>query len=267
MTQTIVEVIKYSIEVVVVVAIFREIRKLDSHGKQLEKTRQEFGKIVVSALYTTTEEIMKLGVDFTKQAAEIYSLGSLRSLLDTERRLGEDQEGYESRKTQIDPQKSEYIKAIEDHVREGKPYVRVMDLLPEDSQKDTLNEIYVNLDFFRRLLGRPGVKSKDVRVYHNRQIARRNGDFHFRVSDKMLVIRAGGHGTRRVNAALVIDEASAVNTFRQYFASVIESASTIPISPTMIDELCEAARLGETARMRSMLQEGIAAKAKELAQT
>jgi hypothetical protein len=192
---------------------------LEKHEKQLDAARPIF-----STLYTTPEEIMELSISFTEEAKEIYALGSIRSLMDTERAPDETQMAFEERVGQVNPRIREFIAATEKSILSGCSYCRIIDFRPIDASEDAVLEVLSNINFFRRLMNFRGTHPHmHLEVYHSSEIVRARGDYHFRCNDQRVELRIGGHGNTSANAAIVITDARVVTQYKQYFISLTES--------------------------------------------
>ena len=263
------EIFGLIIELVVLAAIFREMRALRRHGSALEKHEkqvideiQELGKVqralksheeqilteirelqniqtalkkheeqldavrpIYSTFYTTPEEIMELSISFTEEAKEIYALGTIGSLLDTEIRPNEKQADFEQRKRNASPEAKRFVAATESSILTGCEYHRVMDFRPIDASEDARLEILANVNFFRRILNASGTHDLHLELYHSPDIVRGRGDYHFRCNDQRVDLRIGGHGTK-ADAAISITDARVVQQYKQYYLSLLEFEST-----------------------------------------
>jgi hypothetical protein len=223
-----IEIIGFAIELIVLFLILKEIRALGKHEKALEKHEEHLAAVrpLLSTLYTGSDEIMGLAVAFTKEAKEINALGTISSLVETEMKPGEDEEAFQERLKTLHPQTVSYVSATREHILGGRRYCRIMDFKPSDVTDDSILEILANVSFFLRLLEFRGGGSMDLNLYHNPDVLKGRGDFHFRCSDRQVVLRVGGHGNDYANAAIAITDTRVVHEYKQYFQSLIHSTVT-----------------------------------------
>jgi hypothetical protein len=235
------ETIKFLFELAVLGLIFREIREMKKHRKALARHEEHLDAVrpLYSTLYTSSEEIMNLAVTFTKEAKEVYALGSIESLLETERQPNETQSDLRNRHAKCSPQKLAYVKMITDRVLAGAKYCRVMDFKPIEGDDESRLEILANVNFFIRLLEFQGSASVNLELYHNAEILRSRGDFHFRCSDRQVVLRVGGHGNQQANAAISITDTKVVHEFQQYYQSLVHSPLSRRLDLQQLTEIRE----------------------------
>lgn len=235
------EIIGFAIELIVLFLILREIRALGKHERALEKHEAHLNAVrpLVSTLFTGSDEIMDLAITFTKEAKIISALGTISSLVETEMKPGEDEVTFQERLKTTHSKTVSYVAATREHILGGRRYCRIMDFKPNDVTEESVLEVLVNVNFFLRLLEFRGVGAVDLNLYHNPDVLKGRGDFHFRCSDRQVVLRVGGHGNEYANAAISITDTRVVNEYQQYFQSLIHSALTRPLAYQHLTRLRE----------------------------
>lgn len=226
------EVLKYALELLVLLVIYREVRELRRHGGLLKKHREELldSRPLFSTLYTGKEEIMKMAIRFTKEARQISALGTIASLANTE--IGQDETiaAFQERSQNVSPLEAEYVSANRDAILSSRHFRRIIDWMPVRGSTASFREVLANVTFFIRALEYQGATALNVELYHNSEILRGEGDFHFRCSDLCVVLRAGGHGNPAANLAISITDTRVVREFERYFCSLIAQPTTRRIS-------------------------------------
>jgi hypothetical protein len=248
------ELIALTIELIVLFAILREVRELKRHQAALRSHEQQLAaaRPLMSTLYTGDDEIMDLAVEFTEQASAIYAMGTLSSLVEIERHANETIDEYDSRMASVDGRKRTYIAATLNKILSGCTYRRVMDFAPQSGNEADVVEALANVNFFLRAFDTPRTQAIDLELYHNAETIKGRGDFHFRCSDRQLVLRVGGHGNGYANAAILINDTRVIEEFRRYFDSIVVGPATRHVSYKDLEAL------------RSLLQEGDVLGAKEM---
>jgi hypothetical protein len=227
------EITKYAVEIFVLLFIIREIRELRRHHKALESHSDQLTSVrpLFTTLYTEGSEIMDLAISSTREAKEIYALGSLASLTQTERKPDEDEVSSRKRLALASSKAVQYVTVTREHILSGRKYCRIMDLRPKRPRDaDSIFEILANVNFFLRLLEFSGSSKVDLYLYHSTEMLRGRGDFHFRCSDRQLIIRVGGHGNTYANAAISITDTRVVHEFKRYYESLLKSHSVARLS-------------------------------------
>jgi CTP:molybdopterin cytidylyltransferase MocA len=184
----------------------------------------------MSTLYTDEAEIMDVAISFTEQADMIYALGTIATLTEMERSATESIADHERRLASVDARKRAYVSATLNRILGGCKYRRVMDLLPEAGDENERLEIVANIRFFLRAFDTPRTKAIDLELYHNQDTMKGRGDFHFRCSNRQLVLRVGGHGNGYANAAIQINDTRVIDEFRRYFDSIVASPNSRRVS-------------------------------------
>ena len=249
------EIIKFAIELIVLVIILREIIELKRHRTSLEKHSLTLDKVrpLFTTLYTDGDDILKLATDFTKQANVCYAFGSLESLIDTERRKNETQFNFEERMKTISKYKIDYVNETENFILSGKNYYRIMDFSPRNQAHDDM-VIQLNISYFIRLSEFSGTRQINLNIYHNTEIPIISGDFHFRCSDSQVIIRAGGHGNKYTNNAIVITDTRVVQEYQRYYQSVIDSIKTRKLNYDDLVQLRKLYSEGDYQSVKKFLQ-------------
>lgn len=221
------------VELIVLALILLELRALSRHGKVVESEMHAIKDVtellqkvrpLYSTLYIDKEEIMDLSIRFIDEANEVYAMGSISNLIETELKDGETGEVFNRRKQTINPKTLRHVEATRNLIQRGARYLRIMDCIPLQTE-ESIREISSNIAFFRRLMeGGDGPQ-----VFHNSEILKGPGDFHFKCSDKRVVIRAGGHRNTYANVAIDITDANVVDQFRRYYNSLIASPRTVKL--------------------------------------
>jgi len=212
----------------VLIMIQRELKQLKKHHDALRSHEQQLqeARPLISTIYTNKEEIMRIAIDFTNKANYIYAQGSISSLLETERMQDESQVSFQDRLAVVDPDQKLYVKSTSDKICNGIDYRRIMDFMPENNSDASIAEIYANVKFFIRVYDMPNNGEINLKLYHNSEVTSGRGEFHFRFSDQMLVLRVGGHGNSLTNAAITINDARVISEFKKYFDSLVDSPKT-----------------------------------------
>jgi hypothetical protein len=137
--------IKYTLEVVVLLLILREIRALRRHEGVLEQHQEELrsSRPLYTTLYTDATEIMEFAVAFTRDAKRIDALGTIASLRDTELRPGESEisSSFKQRLGNADPLSLAYVTANRDFVLSGREYRRIIDFRPATGSSGEVLEL------------------------------------------------------------------------------------------------------------------------------
>ena len=233
------EILKYSLELVVLSLVYREIRALRRHEGALERHEKQLkhSQPLFSTLSTDRDEIMRLAIQFTKDAERISALGTISSLLNTEMQPGESDSDFKERLKKTPSLDIDYITANRDFILSGKNFRRIIDWMPAPQSDRSLLEMLANAKFFIRALEYGGTTEIKIELYHNPDILRGRGDFHFRCSDRCVVFRAGGHGNSSANVAISITDTRVVSEFHRYFDSLLSDANTRPISLTTLRQI------------------------------
>lgn len=202
--------------------LLKEIDELKNHQKLLVEHTSLLNKSrpVVSNLYTDENEIMELAIQFLKEATECYYLGSFESLAISK--------STEIDESELTIQKRKYIKETEDYILNSKKYVRIINFEPSFTNNYDL-VLEQNIVFFLKLFNFDSSREINLELYHNNQIPSFSGDFHFRCSEKQLIIRTGGHKNKFTNSALLINDTRVIHEYQQYILSLISSPNTITI--------------------------------------
>ena len=250
-----VEIIKYTIELVVLVIILREIIELKKHRISLEEHRLTLAKVrqLITTFYTDDDDILQLAIDFTKKANVCYAFGSLESLIDTEIRNNETQLNFEERIKTVSKYKIGYVSETANFILSGKNYYRIMDFSPPNQAADDMI-IKTNISFFIRLSEFSGTRQIELNIYHNPEMPIISGDFHFRCSDSQVIIRAGGHRNKSTNNAIVITDTEVVQEYQHYFQSVIDSVKTKKLNHDDLLQLRELYSEGNYQDVKRFLQ-------------
>lgn len=184
----------------------KDVSYLRKHQSQLSKHEELLRKVrpLYSTLMTDGKDIMRLAIKSTQEANELYNIGNISSLVFTEKKHDENEEDFKIREAKAKEETKNYIRAITDLILKGKKYQRILNFLP-NKNNDNLDEIYANVSFFFSLMN-VNSYTKDLQLYHNHEILNEKGDYHFRCSDKEVIIRIGGHGNTSTNAAIIIKD-------------------------------------------------------------
>jgi len=225
---SVLDFLKYPIEFLVLLLIFREIRALRKHGRALEQHEKHLEQVrpLYSNLHVGSDEIMNLAIASIREAKELFALGTLNSLTETEMRPDESELAFKERLGKINAKVSDYVMATRENILNGHRYCRIMDFRPIDGTDESIFEISANICFFVRLMEFAGSSQINLEVYHNPEILKGRGDFHFRCSDRRVVLRAGGQGNTYANAAISITDTRVVNEFKNYYDSLIHDRMT-----------------------------------------
>ena len=252
------ELIALTIELIVLFAILREVRELKRHQAALRSHEQQLAaaRPLMSTLYTGDDEIMDLAVEFTEQASAIYAMGTLSSLVEIERRANETIEEYDSRIASVDGRKRTYIAATLNKILSGCTYRRIMDFAPQSGDEADVAEALANVNFFLRAFDTPRTQAIDLELYHNAETIKGRGDFHFRCSDRQLVLRVGGHGNGYANAAILINDTRVIEEFRRYFDSIVVGSATRRVSYKDLEALRSLLQEGDVEGAKRMLELG-----------
>jgi hypothetical protein len=92
-----------------------------------------------------------------------------------------------------------------------------------------------------------------LHLYHNPDVLRGKGDFHFRCSDKCVVLRVGGHGNPAANAAIAITDTRVVTEFAGYFDALVASPLSRPINLADLRNIREMLLADEFEKLESFL--------------
>jgi hypothetical protein len=207
--------------------IKHNVRHLSETTKNLKKTHNELNKTrqslkesrpLISNLFTDGEEIMELAIKFIKDAKEIRALGTISTII------------------QKKGKNLLYIQSTLGHITEGNYYSRIIDFDPKNKSNEEIKEIKQNVKFFKSLYTLGG-KNVDLHLYHNPSILSQKGAFHFRVSDKNVVIRTGGHGNKYANAAISITENPVIEQFKNYYISFINYPESTELTEENLGEI------------------------------
>lgn len=225
-----IDYLKFALELAVLLIVLREIRALRrhesllaDHGTQLKSSRPLF-----TTLYSDADEIMEFAVRFTEEAKEIDGLGTITSLTATECRPGETEssDSFQARLANADPLALRYVAANRDFILSGKHLRRILDFRPATGSQEEVFELLANIKFFLRAHEFGAASPVNAELFHNPDVLRGSGDFHFRCSDRCVVLRVGGHGNPAANAAIAVSDTRVVEEFRSYFDALIDSPIT-----------------------------------------
>ena len=221
-------IITYGIELVVLLFILKELRELKRHSNALDRHESKLDQVrpLLSTLYTDSDEILQLAIKFTSSARKIQAVGTISVLAQTEMRVGESEEQWQKRINEVSPLRRQYATTTHDFILSGRSYCRVMNFSPSAvSDPELLLELKANVNFFLRAMQDIGTKTIDIRLFHNPTLDVGREDFHYRVSDSMVIIRVGGPTKESTNAAIAISDTKVVATF----AAAHEALQTAPL--------------------------------------
>ena len=224
---TIISIIGTVVTLIVLLLTKKDIKTLKSHQITLKEHEEKLKSVrpLYSTLITDEAEIMELAVSSTAESKELYSLGTISSLKDVERLNSEDEKTFNERTKDVKPSTKLYVKAISDSILKGNEYCRIINILSIDKKED-FDVVLANIKFFCRLMEFNSQTDIKLKLYHNSEILSDSGNYHFRCSDKKVIIRIGGHGNKKSNAAIVITDTKVIDEFKNYYFSLIESPKT-----------------------------------------
>lgn len=251
------EVLKYIIEIIVFIVILKEIKELKVHSLSLEKAihsqeetiealqkhesilgkHEESIRPIQSTLYTTTDDILKLAVDFTRNAETLKAVGTIGILSDTEMKPGCEIEDWKTTVDSILPVKRMYVEETLNYINSGGQYYRVMNLLPLTTEEESIWETWANIRFFKRAMQESGVRRINLNLFHHPGIVSWKEDFHYRCSDKAVIIRVGGSIHPDANAAISITDTRVVEKFSAAYEKIISDDQSLRLDLNLLNEL------------------------------
>jgi hypothetical protein len=226
--------------------LLKEIEELKTHQSSLTEHAALLSKSrpVITSLYTDETEIMDLAIHFLDEATECFYLGSFESLTV--------ENSQEIEMDHSDLKKKEYITKTQDYILSGKKYVRIINFEP--SQENNYNSVLAhNIQFFQNLLNFESSRDIKLELYHNNQIPTFSGDFHFRCSNKQLIIRSGGHKNKFTNNAILINDTRVIHEYQQYISSIVESKNSIKIGVNELKQMSENISKNRIDKIRDVL--------------
>jgi hypothetical protein len=246
----VVSVIKPVTELIVLVVILRELYTLRHHLHALHRHGKRLDDVMplYPMLYCDNQKILDLALSFTREAGSICAIGWLSSLTSQRRRDGEVGEDFERRTAQA----RALVKATEDHILAGRYYCRVMDWLPTGDDM-AWEEAKANAEFFLKLLALGDSRDLKLKLFHHPQVFGGRGDHHFRCSDTMVVLRIGGHGNNRANAAITITDARVIVQYRNYYDSLIDEPLAFEVTELRLRALASAFAVKDRASAAKIL--------------
>lgn len=226
------EIVKYTIEFVIFFIILKEINELKKHAHTLEKheTKLDAVRPLISTLYTETNEILELAVQFTKDAKVLRAIGTIGTLSETEKKPVMDHDLWVQQLASVAQVKREYIATTLDFIQSGRAYIRVMNLLPQSQEEDHIWELWANVKFFARAMEDAGARNININIYHHPGLVTGKEDFHYRSSDKAVIIRVGGTAHKSANSAIAITDSRVVERFSAAHASIIEDSKCVELT-------------------------------------
>jgi hypothetical protein len=248
------EVVRFLIELIVLALIYYEIRSLRKHERTLREHEEQLTAVrpLYSTLYNDSDQVRDLSISFVREAKEIYAIGSISNLLKTEKNPHETDQQYRERVATVDPKTIEHITSTRDFILSGKKYRRIMDFNPTDSSSEAFHEILCNVTFFRRIM-ELDINKIDLQLFHNPEILKGPGDFHFKCSDRQVVFRAGGHGNEYTNIAISITDTRVLHEYQNYYQSLIRSESTRRLDQQHLEQLEELLSTRDVHAVRNYL--------------
>jgi hypothetical protein len=226
-TNYIIAILGFGFNIILLILNYGEVKEIRKHQQALKKLEDQLIAVrpLYSTLYTSDDEIMKLAVDFVKHAQEIYSIGTINSLVHTEIKIREKDADFKKRYNTVDLITREYIAETYSYILSGRKYFRALNFLPVSNSDDEIQEILANVNFFHRILQSraSSIVELKLELFHNPEIPSGPGDFHFRSSDKQVVIRVGGASNKHVNSAIVITDTKVISQFQTYFLSFLNN--------------------------------------------
>lgn len=249
------EALKYLFELAVFAIILVEIRKLRRHEDALKKHSEALAarRPLFTTLVTDEKEILSLAVSFTKDAHEIYALGSIRSLVVPT-------DGTSRGSEALDKGAEQYIIATRDFIQAGYPYYRIINFLPEDSGSHYKEELIANLNFFIPML-ELSASTQPVKLClcHNSDALKMSGDFHFRCSEHEVIIRVGNRDIPEANAAIVITDQPVVSRFQNYYKAIVSTKQTKKLSFEELKVIRQALIVGDVVALGRLLRDELSA--------
>jgi hypothetical protein len=158
----------YAIEIIVLIFIYRELRELRRHSAALARHEGKLDQVrpLISTLYTSSDEILQLAVEFTKTAKHIRAVGSISVLSETEIRPNEEVDKWRMRIASISELRRNYAAATLDFIQSGRHYHRVMNFSPNAlGDPELLLEILANVRFFLRAMESAGSRVLQLHLY------------------------------------------------------------------------------------------------------
>lgn len=252
-----IDYLKFALELAVLLIVLREIRALRRHEVLLEDhgTQLQASRPLLTTLYSNADEIMQFAVRFTEEANEIDALGTVSSLTATECRPGETEasDSFQARLANADPLALRYVAANRDFILSGKRLRRILDFRPATGSTKEVFELLANIKFFIRAHEFGAASPVNVQLYHNPDVLRGSGDFHFRCSDRCVVLRVGGHGNAAADAAIAVSDTRVIHEFRSYFDALLESPITRLVTVHDLREIQDALLARQFSRIEELL--------------
>lgn len=219
------DILKYSVELIMFLIILFEIRELKKHSRALHKheIKLESVRPLITTLYTDTNDILSLAVQFTNDANILKAVGTIGILAFTEVKPGISNSEYKDTLEKILPIKLEYIRKTVDFIQSGKHYYRVMNLLPISKNEEEVWELWANIRFFLKIMESAVFRTIDLHLYHHPGLLTGQEDFHYRCSDKSVIIRAGGNLHTSANSAISITDSKVVERYTYAYDKLLET--------------------------------------------
>jgi hypothetical protein len=219
------DALKYSIELVMFIIIFREIRELKKHSKALERHEDKLESVrpLFTNLYTDSKDILNLAIQFTQDANELKAIGTLSILSITETHPSKSEEDTAVAIKELPAEKINYVNSTLDYIQSGRAYYRVMNLLPISKNEADIWELWANIKFFKRIFETQKTKPINLHLFHHPTLISSQEDFHYRCSDKAVIIRAGGNFNPSSNSAISITDSRVVEKYKSAYDDLIKT--------------------------------------------
>lgn len=248
----------YMVELIVLVFIYKELRELKRHSTALAQHEGKLDQVrpLLSTLYTDSNDILKLAIDFTRDAKHIQAVGTISVLAETEIRSGEEEIEWKARVERVLPLRREYVAETLDFIHSGRPYYRVMNFSPQMSNEpELLIELWANVKFFLRIFEDKGAKELGLHIFHDPSLVAGKEDFHYRVSDSSVIIRVGGPMHSTTNAAIAIRDSKVIETFASAYSALLERPRCREINIDLLRRIDECLAIRDIDGIENALEE------------
>lgn len=230
------DILKYLLELTVLGLIVYEIRRLSKHAKELDAHSTKLDKAIplISSLTLEHKDLQNLAVEMTSSAGEFRAVGTLDVLSRTELPPNKNQNYSANPASDFD---KKYASATSDFISSGRAYARLMNLSVQNKTEVEIWIILANIRFFRRLLETSGERDINLRICHHPNLVSGKNEFHFRVTDKKVVIRIGSPSKSSLSAGISITDTRVIGAFNEYFESLLESKQCIKLDLERLRDL------------------------------
>ena len=215
-------------------------------------TIQTIGRKLVRVSYCDTEEeVYESAIRMTEGAKKVNVVGPLQSIQVLYTTKGVEPNILKYRK--------QYVDLVERKICDGISYARIINFIPNWEDRENVELLAQNADFFAELMRKinPASKGKTrnhgvgLEILHCGNLPNISGDFHFNTSDKKTLIILGDSKKNLTHAVSISDKIAAY-TFMGYFDDIIRSQSK-SLNAEALSELAKHLRDGKRKLVASLL--------------